>query len=338
MADQPAAGTMCETPSVRAGAILEALGSPMPSTSGGDSGLVRPVMGEAHFAATRNGVDLTLRITGCALVAYPAIIHEGSECTDSALIGAEWDAPRGAGAYAACSGSGLGTAFYSRPSSDMKPWTIGDSTTSDIVDHVLVVHDPNTMQPLACGPIVLQPNQSVVDSGRSDAAPLSADIRAQVAGLCVDRVVATVATGSSDAGCPDPERLAECACMHCELGACLEACSDYVACLQDASDGCAAACPASNACASCKSNMVQCMFGFCGDTVACAPPFTPGGPCTDLETCCSRQGNRENECLAGAHQLEMIGGDVSCNGALHDTVVLTMGILANNPSCFADAN
>jgi hypothetical protein len=219
----------------------------------------------------------------------------------------------------------------------MKPWTIGDSTTSDIVGHVLVVHDPDTMQPLACGPIVLQLDQSGIDSGRSDAAPLSADIRAQVAGLCFDQMIATVA-GSSQTGCPDPERLAECACMHCDLAACLEDCSDYVACLEDASDGCAAACPASDACANCKTNIVQCMFGFCGDAIACAPRFTPGGPCTDLETCCSRQGNRAGECLAGAHQLEMIGGDVSCNGALHDTVVLTTGILANNPSCLADAN
>ena len=149
---------------------------------------------------------------------------------------------------------------------------------------------------------------------------------AQAAGICTLRP-------SPDAGCPDPGRLVDCACTHCDLSACLANCSDYVTCLQEESATCANDCPAPPACAACLSQMGECEYGFCLDVVGCATP-TPGGPCSKLEACCELQGPRVQSCLYTVQVVETLGGDTSCVGLMHDQDFLTHG--AFDPPCDFD--
>ena len=179
---------------------------PLPAAAapgGTDSGVATPIVGQATFTATGDGVDLTIAITSCASgTLYPVVIHEGTACSSAMLRGPDWDAPRGDGIVGlACTNSGVSRLYYSRPSSDPKPWSLGAPSSSDVMGHVLVIADPATMQPLACGAIVAAPE----DAGASTATSSSeagalppVDVRAQLAGLCLYRMQSP--TGQ----CPDP--------------------------------------------------------------------------------------------------------------------------------------
>jgi hypothetical protein len=113
------------------------------------------VTGTVNFTKTASGVDAAISISGCvAGKSYPIHIHMGTSCADVAMQQAHWDPPRGEGIpNVPCTGT-TGSETYSRASSDAKPWTIGDPAESNIVGHVVVVHDaddPTTR--IACGKI-----------------------------------------------------------------------------------------------------------------------------------------------------------------------------------------
>jgi hypothetical protein len=332
----PAVSLACDAPGARASATLEAPNMPTSLMDAGDSGATNPPAGTATFVQTASGVDLTIRMTGLAASAiaknYPAVIHEGTGCADPTPPGTPWGGQRGQGAFVTSTGSGLGVTYYTRSSGDPNPWTIGDMSPSDLVGHVLVVDDPGTNQPIVCGPIVLGPSSPEMDAGLGELADVSVSTRAVLAGLCIGHVIAGRDSASN---CPDPGQVAGCACAHCELGRCMRDCAEYLQCLQEAPDACAATCTVSGACGACMSSVRQCMFGFCQDTIACSPPVTQGGPCSQLEACCALQGDRAQACLAAAHQAEQLGGDITCNGLLQDKVVLTNLLLA---PCAPDAN
>lgn len=67
----------------------------------------------------------------------------------------------------------------------------------------------------------------------------------------------------------------------------------------------------------------QCALGHCRKEISCAPPPTPGGPCTEFRACCMRQGPLVESCLDYAGLLEELSGDRSCLGALYDWDVNT---------------
>jgi hypothetical protein len=293
-----------------------------------DAGPPLSVEGTATFEMTGSGVDLTVSINGCANGApYPIVIHEGSDCASAMSQGPEWDPPRGEGITSLiCLGnSSRGTAHYTRPASGPKPWSVGGSAASDVVGHVILIVDPVTMRPVACGPIVLEADAGVAPAGPVVIPRLG--VLAQAAGLC------TLNTWAPDAGCPDPGRLVDCACTHCDLSACLANCSDYVTCLQRESASCANDCPMPDACSSCLSRITACELGFCIDVIGCAVP-TPGGPCSKLEACCELQGPRVDTCLYTVNVVEKLGGDTSCTGLMHDQDFLTNG--AYDPQCNFD--
>jgi hypothetical protein len=62
----------------------------------------------------------------------------------------------------------------------------------------------------------------------------------------------------------------------------------------------------------------RCASGFCEEVIRCAPPPTPGGPCTELRACCMRQGPLIESCLEYTRVIERWSGDTSCFGTLHD--------------------
>lgn len=323
-------GSTCPAGGPKAVAVLDPFTTPA-SPSDPDSGVASPVMGTATFATNLSGVDLTISITGCVNGngnAYPVRVHEGAACTSTVLQGPDWDVPRGEGiASVTCTGtSGVGLAYYTRPDNDPKPWSVGGPSSSDVVGHVLVIHDPATLQPLACGTIEREADAGVsLDASSLEGGSVArADIRAQIAGLCQYKML------SPTPACPVPEQVANCACTHCGLSACLAACSDYATCLEGEPDACAGSCPVDPPCADCMSGMQQCLLGFCLDAVACAVP-TPGGPCSKVEACCAMQGPRAQECLAVVQKIEKLNGDPSCIGLMHDQDFLTH--LAYDPPC-----
>jgi hypothetical protein len=327
-------GPTCGSDGAEDVAMLEAFPSAL-DAGGDDGGMPEPIAGTATFVTTAVSVDLKISITGCVNGnAYPVVIHQGPGCTSAIVQGPAWDAPRGeAIPYLTCTGSsGVGLLYYARADSDSERWSVGAPSSTDVTGHVVVIHDPKTMQPLACG--LIGPAQSDGGDASPAAAPApvpSVSILAQLAGACFFRQMSP--TGQ----CPDTEKFAECACTHCGLSECLSQCSGTVACLESNPDaGCASACPAEPACAACASSNLRCLLGFCPDQVNCAVP-TPGGPCSQLEACCARQnGGRANPCLAAVKEIEQLGGDPSCVGTMHDYDFLTNA--AYDPPCdFDDA-
>ena len=85
---------------------------------------------------------------------------------------------------------------------------------------------------------------------------------------------------------------------------------------------CSGECVVDAACNQCLDG-AQCLAGHCRKELSCAPPPTPGGPCTEFRACCMRQGPLVDSCLEYAQLLEDLSGDMSCLGALNDLDVNT---------------
>jgi hypothetical protein len=112
-------------------------------------------MGSVTFTTIPTGVSAAITINGCVDgKSYPIHIHDGSSCVDVASQMGHWDIPRGEGIpNVMCVGT-TGTVSYTRLSNDPKPWTIGDPAASNVVGHVVVLHDAtDTTQRIACGKI-----------------------------------------------------------------------------------------------------------------------------------------------------------------------------------------
>jgi len=123
------------------------------------SGLMGGTMtGTATFTQDGTDVSLTLTLTGCTDgKQYPVHIHQGTSCADATAQGGHWDTARGEGIpNIPCAGT-TGTVSHTRvPTPPETAWTIGGEATSDVVGHVIVVHDadmPSTR--IACGAIAL---------------------------------------------------------------------------------------------------------------------------------------------------------------------------------------
>ncbi|HEY2736408.1 MAG TPA: hypothetical protein VGI70_20555 [Polyangiales bacterium] len=272
------------------------------------------VNGSATFAETADGVDFVLQMrSGCEPGnMYPTFIQAGTDCSDAALHGAHWDSPRGEGVgLTSCIiTSGVGRTYYTRAKSDKKPWTIGSPAASNILGHALIISDPTTLEPLACGVITRAPDAA------STKPNVSTQQRALLAGLCEYKMF--VRDNAQD--CPNETELAKCGTEHCELDGCVQPCAPYLACLTAMSDPCSSdtSCELSTDCASCEGDVNSCMYGFCSDQIACASPIAPDGPCSQLEACCAMQGDGAAQCLDTVRLLEKFSGDPSCMGLKQD--------------------
>jgi hypothetical protein len=115
-------------------------------------------LGAADTAA--DSVTLKLTLTGCVDgKAYPAHIHTGSACTDTTTQMGHWDMTRGEGIpMITCAGT-TGTVTYNRAATDPTlKWSVGDGSATDVIGHVIVVHDPDVATTrIACGTITAAP-------------------------------------------------------------------------------------------------------------------------------------------------------------------------------------
>lgn len=282
-----------------------------------DPAMSAPATGDARFTVTTEGVDLALSVMGCVqyLKGYPLRIHDGSSCDDAAALGEVFGGKRGAGIPGVyCGGTaGNGEFFYSRASTDPLPWTLGGPAASNIIGRLLVLHDPVSDEPLACGEIVAEP-EAVPDAGVADVPEPSLETQSALAGYCTLQAVARDSTQA----CPDRQKMVDCATTHCELTTCFTECADYASCADQQPDVCTAtSCAMPAPCLQCMTHVFQCMINFCDDALACAVP-TADGPCTKLEHCCMTQGDYADRCLMLVHQLSSISGDPSCNGVMKD--------------------
>jgi hypothetical protein len=51
----------------------------------------------------------------------------------------------------------IGTILYQREITDAKPWSVGEAAESNVIGHVVVLHDPDDpMKRIACGQIKAQ--------------------------------------------------------------------------------------------------------------------------------------------------------------------------------------
>jgi Cu/Zn superoxide dismutase len=120
---------------------------------------------------TPGGVQVKVTLTGCeAGYTYPIHIHAGNACTDSTTQLAHWGVgTTGAGdgidpilcVAGATPADSVGTLTYQRLSNNAMngAWTVGGAEATNIVNHVLVVHNPNPGQEadrIACGVITAQ--------------------------------------------------------------------------------------------------------------------------------------------------------------------------------------
>lgn len=273
----------------------------------------------ATFSETADSVDVAYRQRGCARATkYLLFIQDGRDCSDATLQDPRWDGARGEGLPpVSCAGvSNGGRSYYSRAKSESKPWTIGTPEASNVLGHVLVVYDPDSLEALACGEIV-RAQDAALSTPQARATGPSQRVRAAIGGMCVGQMIVRDDTHE----CPKPREVDECATEHCEFDACLESCKDYSACLATAPDDpCSLqfSCEISTECARCTGEVFSCAFGFCPEVLTCAAPVTPGGPCSKLEACCALQGDKSVDCFETVRLIERVSGDPSCYGAMHD--------------------
>lgn len=277
-----------------------------------------PIEGEASFRTTPRGVDLELKLTQCRKpYGYPVRIDDIPDCSQLTQDSVAWDGARGTLENKAfCFGS-PGVLYESRARDSNQPWTLGGAAASNLIGRTITIHDPDTGVPLACAEIEVADGGALAQPPAPGALP-SSTVTAELAGLCVLGAGAL----SSSSGCPDLDAVADCGLTHC-VAPCLPACTDYIACLSSAESMCEGSCQPEAECGSCLGSSTQCMLGFCAQELSCAPPPTPGGPCTELRNCCMRQGPLVESCNRYADLMEELSGDPSCRGALSDWDVNT---------------
>ena len=139
-----------------AGGMSGSAGTPASAGAGGRPALAK-ITGTATFITTSAGVDLAVMVTGCdAGKSYPIHIHEGMSCDSDMAQGAHWGPARGEGIPdVSCGTGGIGSTMVSRAKSDpMLAWSLGDVSDSDVIGHVVVIHDADEKtRRIACGKV-----------------------------------------------------------------------------------------------------------------------------------------------------------------------------------------
>jgi hypothetical protein len=124
-------------------------------------------MGTATFTQTGSDVKVDVMLTaGCPMGGAPVHIHQGTSCTDAMTQGGHWDttppAPgRGEGIpNITCMGATGTTTATRMPTDPALAWTVGGPMTTNVVGHVIVVHqlstDGGTPPRIGCGVITMQ--------------------------------------------------------------------------------------------------------------------------------------------------------------------------------------
>lgn len=273
-----------------------------------------PIEGSVEFRTTAEGVDLVLHAIHCRTAyAYPVFIYADADCNAIKPDSVPWE--RGLlKSKGLCIGAPGVNLFESRADTDPKSWRLGGASASDLLGRTIAIHDPDTREPLACGVIQASDAGAPWKPIAPERRPSNVVIQ-QLAGVCAFGVLPSRTSDAST--CPNQEKLSACLLGHC-VAQCLDVCADHVACLERSEEICTAPCERSPACEACLTLGPGCIAGFCLNEFSCAPPPTPGGPCTQFRACCMRQGPVTEGCLLLAEVTERLSGDGSCLGALWD--------------------
>jgi len=100
------------------------------------------VTGTVLFGKQGADVTATFALATCPDGMHGVHIHQGTSCADEMSQGAHWDMTRGEGMPDLLCVAGTASGLYTRSSADPTlAWSIGGDPMTDIVGHVLVVHD-----------------------------------------------------------------------------------------------------------------------------------------------------------------------------------------------------
>jgi Cu/Zn superoxide dismutase len=115
-------------------------------------------MGTVTFTNLGPSVEISIAITSCQHgKSYPIHIHTGTSCADEMSQGGHWDPPRGEGIPAIDCVNAIGMVLTQRDATDAKPWTVGPPAESNVIGHVMVLHDPDDpTKRIACGELKAQ--------------------------------------------------------------------------------------------------------------------------------------------------------------------------------------
>jgi hypothetical protein len=277
-------------------------------TVAAESGTDGPIALFGTAALWQHGRAVTLRldIRACKPgTQYQARVHAGSDCSERTLAGETWPAGEGIGAFS-CTPEGAIIAYHARRPDSDKPWTLAGAADTNVVGHALSLSEAATGRPVTCG--VIERAADAPPSETTDSVGPTLQIRGAIAGVCVfDRLVP-----KHEPGCPDYATATGCASTYCELNRCIDRCATYVKCLAQARglDVCMAAysCEPSAECSQCQSDVVRCALSLCLDTLTCAAPARPDGPCSQLQQCCANESD-PTACLDLTGNLARFGDD-----------------------------
>lgn len=141
-----------------AGGITATTTTTTAASTTGAAGAEAPVSisGTANFSSGADGVTLTVMVSGCADgKQYPIHIHQGTSCESAEAQGPHWDMTRGENIPNVMCGGGQGVTMHTRAGSDpTTAWSVGDGSATDVVGHVIVIHDADIPSwRIACGVI-----------------------------------------------------------------------------------------------------------------------------------------------------------------------------------------
>ena len=282
-----------------------------------------PVVGQAQFRQTSEGVNLEIELRSCTgETSYSLAILEAQDCSSASLRAADWGGGRGVGLpVLLCPGTGVAQAAtgYARANNTKGAWTIGDGSASDMLGRAFVVRAETT--PVACGVITRAEDREHLELPPDDQPP-SLATRAAIGGICLGRQF----PGSSP-GCPDDTALLRCEARHCDIGSCLQTCAAYASCLDRENTQCSfsSQCEASAECLKCQDELQHCSMMFCAEHGWCPAAPSADGPCQRLAHCCALQG-RDDEFCQGVivPLLSGLGGDANCVASMLDLGVLPL--------------
>ena len=197
-------------------------------------------------------------------------IQAGSDCSDkrsrvrtgTAVVAKAFPTSRVSGV------SGQGRGALTRSSEDARPWTIGGSSDTDVIEHAFVAYDAESGRRRMRRHHVRTGRDRCSGEGSrpSNDTPCSDARRSRAS--CLGQMIVR-----DNEHLSRPKALTACVEEHCQLDACVATCADYLACTTQADDRAPPrSCGDRLALLDLPNYVQSCSLSFCADQLTCAAP------------------------------------------------------------------